>query len=187
MPGTQGTPIIADVDPHGRPGPAQTPSVARETAEDIADGLNVLATGTAQSIVDDARSRVAALVLLALMVPVGIMVLIISFVVIAGVYAFVGAPSGPVGSVVTIVWLLATLAALFLVFRALYRRMPRRLRTAYATPMEPTAADHGRLPLTGLAGADSVDEQLLRHATPPPSPTLSELDARLAPRQLPLD
>src|SRR5687767_8138268 len=100
--------MIAAMGPSRLPRPAREPSVARETAEDIADDLKFLAKGTAESIVDDARSRVAFSLLLVLMVPVGIIVLMISFLVIGGLYSVVGVPSGPVGSVVTIVWLLAT-------------------------------------------------------------------------------
>ena len=139
--------------------------MARETAADIAADLR----SAAEPAVAGAISRVAFMVLAVLMVPVGILILIATFVAFAVVTALIH-PTGPVASVFTLAWLLVTLGALVVVFRAIYRRLPRRLRAAYADGVEPRhakavmAADSGPTPTVPAARL-----------------SLAELDARLAP------
>ena len=123
-------------------------------------------------IVEDVVSTVSMLVLFILMVPVGLLVLVVSFLTLGLITSTVGLPSGALGSMIGIGWLIGTLAVLVLVFRKLYRRMPRRLRAAYAAPMQPRASRH-------LAASEPTAP---RGGRPTPSPTLAELDARLAPK-----
>ena len=151
-------------------------SVARDTAADVADALR----GAAQPFVDDALSSVSFLLLAVLMVPVGIVIVAVGFVAIAAVHSALGAPTGVVGSVLSIAGLVGILAALFFSFRALYRRMPRRLRAAYAAPMQPARPNKAR-----SAPRQAISHELIEDGPPdgasPPVPTLTELDARLAP------
>ena len=156
------------MQPGDAPGQGQEPSVARATALDIADGLQAVAA----PVIAEAVSTAAMIVLAVILVPVGIVIVTVSFVVLAVIYGVVGAPSGPVASAITITWLVGVAAALFLAFRFLYRRMPRRLREGYARPMSsPRPAAPGVAPL---------------QAAPAP-PSLAELDARLAARPVPSD
>lgn len=146
------------------------PSAMREAAADVVDALRAVA----RPVVDDAISSVSFMVLAVLMVPVGIVIVAVGFVAMALTFGALGSPTGVLGSAITIGWLLGILAALFFSFRALYRRMPRRLRAAYAAPMQPAAPNR-------LAVAPP------RPTPSPPAPTLAELDARLAPQPLPPD
>ena len=152
-------------------------SVARETAADVADDLR----GVARPLVDDALSRLSLMLLAALMVPVGIVIVAIGFAAMALGYNALGAPTGVLASVITIGGLLGILGALFFSFRALYRRMPRRLRAAWATPMLP-APNPDRAPVHTAADAEPSETGTLGGLPPPtPAATLAELDARLAP------
>jgi hypothetical protein len=141
-----------------------SPSVAREIAGEIGQNLQL----AAQPVVDDVVSTLAMLVLFVLMVPVGLVVLVLSFLTMGFIVSAVGAPSGALGSALGIGWLVGTLILLVLVFRKLYRKLPRRLRGAYAAPMEISASIPAHV--------------ALQEATPfLPAPTLAELDARHAP------
>jgi len=147
--------------------------VARETAADIAADLR----SAAEPAVAGAISRVAFMVLAVLMVPVGILILIATFVAFAVVTALIH-PTGPVASVFTLAWLLVTLGALVFVFRVIYRRAPRRLRAAWAHGVEPRRA-------TEVIRADRIDaaETTALTSVAAPQPSLAELDARLAPAE----
>lgn len=158
------------------------PSAARETAADVADGLR----GVAQPLVDNAISSVSFMLLAVLMVPVGIVIVAVGFVAMALTYGALGSPTGILASVITIAGLLGILAALFFCFRALYRRMPRRLRAAYAAPMQPATPDLAKAPLNRAFGA-AIEDASPRGTPSTPAPTLAELDARLAPQPPPPD
>jgi hypothetical protein len=149
-------------------------SGARQTVADIADDVR----SVTQPLLDDAVSDVSFLLLAVLLVPVGIVVLIGSFVVF-GIVAMTLHPTGILATAVTVAWLVGTLAALFFAFRVLYRRVPRRLRAGYANAIDRPAASRA---------AQLTVEPPRLHAQPGPielSPTLAELDARLEPRPLP--
>ena len=146
----------------------------RSAAREVAGELGSVARRAAQPMVDDAVSSISMLILLVLMVPVGIVVLVVSFLLLALITSTIGLPSGMVGSIVGITWFVGTLLALVFVFRKLYRRMPRRVRAAYAAPMQPETPAP---PV--LATAGPTEPASAAALTPPP--TLAELDARLAP------
>lgn len=139
-----------DDDHRSVPKRDRTPSVARDTAADLADGLR----GVARPLVDETRSRLAFMLLAVLMVPVGIFIVAIGFAAMALGYRALGAPTGVLASVITIVGLLGILAAVFFSFRAVYRRLPRRLRAAYATPMSLAAPDPARTPVGTASDAE---------------------------------
>ena len=152
------------------------PSAVRETGADVADALR----GVVRPFVADEVSRVSFMLLAVLLVPVGIVIVAVGFVAMALAYNALGAPDGILASAITIAGLLGIVAALFFSFRALYRRMPRALRAAYAEPMRSGPPVPARTPVDTASGAQSAT------AAPgslpaTPAATLAELDARLAP------
>ncbi len=146
--------------------------VARETAADIADDVR----DAVQPLVAEVAGTASFLILAALMVPVGLLVLIATFVIFAVITTLIN-PTGLIASALTWLWVVGTLAALFFAFRTLYRRLPSRLRSAYAEPIDGDSSS-GR----GRAGDETI-------ASAPPAdaavPTLAELDAGLAPKPAP--
>jgi hypothetical protein len=152
----------------------------RSVARVVADELGSAARRAAQPVVEDAVSTFSMLVLIVLLVPVGIVGLVVSFLLLAVLTKAVGLPSGLLGSIVGITWFAGTLVGLVFVFRTLYRRMPRRLRTAYAAPMEQEMPDPPASATAHLAGPARAAATAAA-----PAPTLAELDARLAQEQEP--
>ena len=153
-------------------------SVTRDTAADVADDLAAALRGVARPVVDDAISAVSLMVLAILLVPVGIVIVAAGFVLMALTFEALGAPTGIAATAITVTGLVGILGALFFAFRALYRRMPRRLRAAYAAPME-AAPPNAVVFLTQGTGSEDVPEAMPEVR---PAPTLAELDARLAPQ-----
>jgi hypothetical protein len=127
-----------DDDQRSSPDSDSEPSAARDTAAGVADALR----RAAQPYVDEALSSVSFMLLAVLLVPVGIVIVAVGFVAMTLAYRALGAPTGIVASVVPIAALLGILAALFFSFRTLYRRIPRRLRSAYDAPMQPGTIEH---------------------------------------------
>jgi hypothetical protein len=162
--------------------PPRAPSVARETVADLADDIQLVA----QPFVQDILSRIAMVVLMVLLVPVGLIVLIVSFLTMGVLYGALNIPSGPITSIIAIAWLVGTILALVLVFRFLYRRLPRRLRLAWSSGVQPhpvalsVAVGASSRPLAGDGRDEPAASQ--RPAAPLREPTLAELDARFAPR-----
>ena len=151
-------------------------SAAREVASEIGSGVRL----AAQPVVDDAISTISMLVLLVLLVPIGILGLIVSFLLLGLIISTVGLPSGALGSAISVSWFVGTLVALAFIFRKLYRRMPRRLRAAYAAPME-RATPASPVTLTASVPLTAPTTATAPITPTPPAPTLAELDARLAP------
>jgi hypothetical protein len=154
------------------------PSAARELATDIGTAMNAVVL---EPMVEHVVGTISMVVLLVLMVPVGLVILIVSFVGMALLLPQLGNPSGTAGSALVIVWLIGTLAVLSLVFRKMYRRMPRRLRDAYAAPMDLARPIAGTAALSRAFGGDALEGEA-PGAPSVPAPTLAELDARLAPK-----
>lgn len=145
------------------------------TARAVAAELGSAARHAAATVVEDTISTISMLVLLVLLVPVGIVGLVVSFLLLALITKTVGLPSGMLGSIFGIAWLVGTVLGLVVVFRKLYRRMPRRLRSAYAAPMQDEAPEPAPSASASLAGP-----AMATVAAAAPAPTLAELDARLA-------
>ena len=164
-------------------GPDRERSVARDTAADVAEVLREVT----QPFVDDAVGSVSFMLLAVLLVPVGIVIVSVGLVAMAVTFRALGSPTGLLASVITIAWLLGMLVALIFAFRALHRRMPRRLREAYAgqkrapSTSQAQASRRGGFEVASSEGAPA-------HGTPSGrAPTLAELDARLAPPAGPPD
>jgi energy-coupling factor transporter transmembrane protein EcfT len=118
------------------------------------------------------ESTLTFVLLAILMVPVGLFALVVSMLLLTGVYWVIGTPTGTIGVVFNVGWLALTVGALFLLFRAIYRRLPRRMRE-HAVPG--LGDDH--------PAADPRDGADARRAAgvPSPTPSIEELDARFAP------
>jgi hypothetical protein len=155
------------------PTPQREPSAARELVGELGSAAKFVA----DPIVADIVSTISMLVLIVIMVPVGIVIVAVGFIAMAAAFAAVGSPTGTLATVITLAGLLGILAALFFSFRALYRRMPRRLRASYAAPMETNTELSQAFAHEPAGAAPSVQSA--------PAPTLAELDARLAPPPLP--
>ena len=145
-------------------------SLGREILESAGD--------VTEPLVDDVVSTVTFMVLAVLFVPIGLIVLVVSVLVFVGLSSVIGPPSGVLGQVIGITWLVLTLGALVLVFRTLYRRLPRRVR------------DHAVPGLRGQREPADVPAAAPRRnrdpaASPLPAPSLAELDARFTPRDPP--
>lgn len=145
---------------------AAEPSLGRELLRAAAIG--------AQPVIEEFRGGVSFLVILAVFVPVGFGVLIASALVFGGIFAIVGAPSGTLGVLLGVGWLVLTFGALFLVFRALYRRLPRRI--VNLAPDADETPDGAPANVSLAAPAARGTGRRREH-----SPSLAELDARLAP------
>jgi hypothetical protein len=63
----------------------------------------------------------------------------------------------------------------------MYRRMPRRLRAAYAAPMGPAALDLAMAPVNAASDTEPGEAPSGGGLPSPPAPTLDELDARAGP------
>lgn len=129
-------------------------------------------------VIAEVISRIAFLVLVVLLVPVGLLVIIASLALGALVSAVLH-PVGVLASAIGVIWIVGTLAAMFFSFRILYRRMPNRLRSAYSAPME-TARREDRI----VAEPPRAPTRRGRRGSAKPGVpplTLAELDARLAP------
>src|SRR5687767_11961777 len=163
------------MDPTRPPRPAREPSVARETAADLADDLKGLAGGLAEPLVDHVKASVTLWVLAIVFVPIGLVVLVLSAGLLMLVFGVIGTPTGPAGSVTTIVWIGLTLAAMFVVFRFLLRRVSRRV-LGRSAPSQERRAESTRAPSAIEPGGHRIRDEL---AT---KPSLAELDARLAPK-----
>lgn len=118
------------------------------------------------------------LILTILFVPIGLVVLVVGFVLLAGLFALVGTPTGMFGTIFMLGWLGVILGALVLIYRALFRRLPRRVRE-HAVPglsrSDDAAFTHSIAHLNDL----DVGKE---HVVVSPTPSLAELDARIAPR-----
>jgi membrane protein implicated in regulation of membrane protease activity len=149
--------------------------VARETAQDIADDLKGLAGGLAQPLVDHVKASVTLWVLAIMFVPIGLAVLILSAGLLMTVFGVIGTPTGTAGSVTMIVWIGLTLAAMFVVFRFLFRRVSHRVQGRSAASQESGAESTRAASAIEPSGRPITDELAAM-------PSLAELDARLAPK-----
>ena len=145
-------------------------SLGREILESAGD--------VTEPIVDEVVSTFTFMVLAVLFVPIGLIVLVVSALLFLGLSSVIGLHSGLLGQVIGITWLVLTLGALVLVFRALFRRLPRRVR------------DHAVPGLRGHRGPADVPAAAPRRNGEPaarslPVASLAELDARFTPRDPP--
>ncbi|HEY8239715.1 MAG TPA: hypothetical protein VIF63_09800 [Candidatus Limnocylindrales bacterium] len=150
---------------------------ARELAGELGGAMNAVIL---EPLVADAVEGIRFTLLAVVMVPIGIVVLILSFFVYFGAFLALGSPTGSLGAIVTGVWLIGTLVALVVVYRAVSRRMLGRGRLLGARPAPPKAAFAGGA-LSELLGG----EPQAAVAAIAPAPSLAELDARLAPMSPP--
>jgi len=159
------------------PAPSHEPSVAREVAGELGKAVRF----AAEPLVEDAIGQVSMLVLLAILGPVAIAGLIVSFLLLA-VVSMIGFPAGLLGSMVGIAWAVGTLVGIFFLLRTTYRRMPRRLRTAYESPFGRTP-DPASLSAPVVVAVAPPADAGPRRAPSATAPTLAELDARLSPNR----
>ena len=129
--------------------------------------------------VGDIESTVTFLILTILFVPIGLVVLVVGFVLLAGLFALFGTPTGTFGTIVMLGWLGLILAALVLTYRALFRRLPRRVRE-HAVPGLGRSDDAAVNPSIARLNDDEADVR--QQVVASPAPSLAELDARIAPR-----
>jgi hypothetical protein len=121
------------------------------------------------------ESTLTFIVLAILFVPLGLVVLVASILLRVALEPVVGGLTGTLAGILGVGWLLLTLAAIVLVFRTLFRRLPRRVREHAVPGLRQRDADRGN--------GDTVDAGGLAVATSPPAPpSLAELDARFTPR-----
>jgi hypothetical protein len=128
----------------------------------LAGDIGRALTSSMAPVVEETVSAVVLIVFMLLFVPIGIVVFIATGAIFGTLVTLIGAPTGTLGAILGLTWFGGTLALLLVVFVAIYRRLPRRVRESIA---EPPAAAPPRT--TAVAG-----------------PTLAELDARFAPRPM---
>lgn len=121
--------------------------------------------------------RLAFFVMAALFVPVGLVVFFASLLLIGAITAMLGPAAKDAWPVTLVAWLAITAGALFLIFRAMYRRLPTRAKQllvpedATDVPLQDAGSARPATTRSGEPGVTKVGR----------IPSLAELDARLAP------
>lgn len=169
------------LDPAAAPDPDHK-SATRELVEEIAAGVD---TAFFQPVMEQAVAWIRFAFLAVILVPIGVVGLVASFLVLAGLMAALGSPSGALATVITLGWLAGTLVAIALVFRAVYRRMPRGLRDSSVAEAARPAQWFAGGPLSRLLGGRPAPPTAMAATPARPAPTLADLDARLAPPPAP--
>jgi hypothetical protein len=124
------------------------------------------------------ESTVTFIVLAVLFVPIGLAVLVVSVLLYVGLTSSIGQPTGIVATLIGLTWLGLTIGALFLTFRTLFRRLPGRVRGHAVPGLREGDRRVARSPAMSTEGLPEDVES-------PGSPSLAELDARLAPKAPP--
>ena len=163
--------------PPSRPGPPE-PSLRDDVAHELA-GAAKLAGG---ALANRVESTVTFFLLAILLVPIGLVAFVASMLVLSWLSSVDGMPTGTIGTLIRLGWLGLSLAGLILIYRALFRRLPRRVRE-HAVPGLEGPNDAADQPTSGYVREHGQSETTL---STPGSPSLAELDARLAPREPPV-
>ena len=146
-------------------------SVAHEVATEIAHQVNA---AILRPLVGEIVAGVGFAIVTIALVPLGLLLMVASYLVLAGIFALVGIPSGTVGTIVMVGWLIGTAVFVFVGMRAAFRRLPRRLRTESAAHVTRPEMPIDSPPLRRRFASDP-DAGRVRT----PSPSLAELDAHL--------
>ena len=145
--------------------------LARHIARDLGDAALVVPE------VRDAVIGVTLIPLLIVFVPLGLLFLVVSALLFYGVFVgLLGSAAGGLTSTIAAAWWVGTLMLMFVLFRGVYRRLARRWKVVGTVATRALDPDL-KMPHSSedaFGGPEDVPG-------PSATPTLAELDARLAP------